>query len=746
MRHRILSILCACLGGGSACAPAGEPQTTLSTVVVSAARTETPAHDTAAGISVIDRDQIERSGARSLPELLRGEAGVHVADLYGDGTTATLDMRGFGPTAGSNTLVLVDGRRLNNNSDIAPPSLTGIDPDEVERIEIVRGSAGVLYGNQAVGGVIHVITRRPARSGGEIRVEGGSYDARGASARLSLADGSGLGGQVWASRRRSDNYRERNDTELDNLGGRIEYGHEGGRLFAEVEHTATDQQLPGSLFRHEMDAGLDQVGAELRRIRRWERLPGSLLEAFFQGGRDRVSAGIGMLPLSALPGEFLDGGAARVSSEIARIRLEQQLPGSLLDDLAGADRRQSADDYAGDFSDSDTDTARIGLRQRLTERWSLEAELTRREEDRDFQISFRGFPGSPATQDRATDTFSPRLIGRLSPGGLPVDLTLGYDREQTDYRLETQFGPQTVDQTISGVYGQAVARPAPQWALTAGVRRAWVDNHITQREQITLGSRTFEVQKPYDLDDRVTVGSLGLSWSPGPAWRLFARADQNFRFATVDEHTNPVFDQPVGLENQTGISYETGASYDWGRGRIELTLYRLELENEISFDATGFANVNLEETRREGLILEGELSPGAGWRIGGDYAYTAAEITDGPFEGNDTPLVPEHSVKLYVDKTFGPHWTLHTEALHVGRQVLGGDFANRVPRLDAYTLVNVHLRFRQGPVELSLRVNNLLDELYSETGSAGLDTAFVTRDAYFPAPERNFRLEAGYRF
>ncbi|MGD2083306.1 MAG: TonB-dependent receptor plug domain-containing protein, partial [Chromatiales bacterium] len=211
MRPHVRAILCSWAAAWSTAGSAADT-TTLDPVVVSAARTETPASYTAAGISVIDRAQIERSGARTLTELLQGEAGIHTADLYGDGVTTTLDMRGFGQTAGSNTLVLVDGRRLNNNSDIAPPALTDIDLDEVERVEILRGSAGVLYGNQAVGGVVHVVTRRPQRSGASVRVEGGSYRGRRMAARASLRDASGLSARVWASRRRSDNYRERNET------------------------------------------------------------------------------------------------------------------------------------------------------------------------------------------------------------------------------------------------------------------------------------------------------------------------------------------------------------------------------------------------------------------------------------------------------------------------------------------------------------------------------------------------------
>ncbi len=702
-------------------AQSAEQPTTLEPLLVSTQRTETPAATAPVGITVIDREEIRRSGARNLAELLGARAGIHVADLYGDGVSATIDMRGFGQTAGSNTLILVDGRRLNNSSDIAPPALAQIDLDDVQRIEIVRGSAGVLYGNQAVGGMVNIITRTPTRSYAELRLESGSYDGRGYRVRTALGDGT-RGAEVWASRRSSDNYRANNRTEVERYGTKLQSGDDWGRISVEAEHTRTDQQLPGSLFASEIDAGPTQVHRELARIRQAYGLPRSLLG-----------------PLRA-------SGLAGVGAQLALIRSLEGLPGALADDLLGADPRGSAPDYAGDFSDGAEDVLRLALRQALAEGWRLETEISRREEHRDFQISFRGYPGSPSTQDRTTDTLGPRLVGQLSPGDHSLHLTLGADWEHTDYGLRTAFGPQGVEQTIGGVYLQTTTQLGDTWTVTAGMRRGWVDNHITQQRTLSLAGRALNILEPYDLPDALTAASLGVSWAPAPPWRLFVRANQNFRFATVDEHTNPVSGQPVGLNDQTGISYETGASLRWPDGHADLSLYRLDLDNEISFDSSGYYNINLERTQRQGLSLEAQWSPARGWRVGGDYAYTSAAITDGPFAGNDTPLVPRQTGRLFVEKDLPGGWTVNTEALGVGGQVLGGDFANRFPRLDPYSLVNLCLSYRKGPLSLSLRGNNLLDERYSQSGAVGYDASYTLRDAYFPAPGRNFSVQAGYHF
>ncbi len=657
-RRHILWLALAC----SAATAADEP-TVLEPVIVSGQRTETAAATAPVGVTVIDRADIERSGAANLAELLASRAGIHVSDLYGDGTDATLDMRGFGQTAGSNTLIMVDGRRLNNSSDVAPPSLADIDLDDVERVEIVRGSSGVLYGNQAVGGLINVITRTPTQSHADLRLETGSYAGRGFSVRTALGDGAS-GAEAWASKRSSDNYRDDNATDLQRYGTRFVHGGDWGRISLEAEHIQTDQQLPGSLF-----------GSEMR-----------------------------------------------------------------------ANPRQSAPDYAGDFSNGGDDVLRLALQQALVGGWRLETEVSRRDEHRDFQISFRGYPGSPSTQDRTTDTISPRLVGQLSPGGLRTDLTLGADWEHTDYLLRTAFGPQGLVQTIGGVYLQTSTRLGDAWTLTTGVRRGWVENLISQQQTLYLGGYVSNELQSYDRPDSLSAASLGVSWAPAPPWRLYLRADQNFRFPTVDEQTNVVSGQPVGLSTQTGTSYETGASLRWPDGLVELGLYRLDLHDEISFDSSSYYNVNLERTRRDGLSLETQWSPTRGWRVGGDYALTSAQITGGPFQGNDTPLVPRYTAKLFVEKDLPGGWTLHTEALRVGSQVLGGDFNNRFPRLDAYTLVNLALRYQHGPLSLTLRGNNLLDERYSQSGAVGYDASFTLRDAYFPAPGRNFRLEAGYHF
>ena len=112
-----------------------------------------------ASVTVITAQQIKDSYAANTPQILEGEIGLVARDYYGNGTKASVDLRGFGETAGSNTLVLIDGRRVNE-IDLSGVDWTQIPLDRIARIEILRGAAGaVLYGDNASGGVINIITK-----------------------------------------------------------------------------------------------------------------------------------------------------------------------------------------------------------------------------------------------------------------------------------------------------------------------------------------------------------------------------------------------------------------------------------------------------------------------------------------------------------------------------------------------------------------------------------------------------------
>ena len=155
--------------------------TDLDQVVVTGTRTALTADQSLAAVEVIDRAQIERTQAHSLQELLRGRAGIDLANQGGRGKVSTLFLRG---TESDHTLFLIDGVRVGSATS-GLTALQDLPLELIERIEIVRGPRSSLYGSEAIGGVIQVFTRG-ARQGTHVRahVGAGSHGLREAGAGL----------------------------------------------------------------------------------------------------------------------------------------------------------------------------------------------------------------------------------------------------------------------------------------------------------------------------------------------------------------------------------------------------------------------------------------------------------------------------------------------------------------------------------------------------------------------------------
>lgn len=138
-------------------------------VTVTARRDPARAYDVPRSVTVIDARELERRLPRTTPEALWDAPGIFVQKTgHGGGSPY---IRGL---IGNQVLVLVDGIRLNNATFRYGPNqyLATVDPANIERIEVVRGAGSVLYGSDAIGGVINIVTRRPAGAGQPLAATG----------------------------------------------------------------------------------------------------------------------------------------------------------------------------------------------------------------------------------------------------------------------------------------------------------------------------------------------------------------------------------------------------------------------------------------------------------------------------------------------------------------------------------------------------------------------------------------------
>lgn len=230
-----------------------------SPIIVTATRIGNREYELTGDITVISAQEIEASGARTVAEVLQQVPGIHVYNLS-TAKSSVADIRGFGDAAVSNVLVLVNDRRLNS-VDLSGPDLIQIPVEAIERIEILRGAGSVLYGDNAVGGVINIITREGR---GDPRWtfinQAGSYGRYKGSGQLSARLGE-LGVYGYASYDDDKGYRDGSDVLSRDFNTRVTYdlGDRVG-LDVEVGGHEDDTELPGGLDENEL-ARLGRRGA-----------------------------------------------------------------------------------------------------------------------------------------------------------------------------------------------------------------------------------------------------------------------------------------------------------------------------------------------------------------------------------------------------------------------------------------------------------------------------------------------------
>jgi len=154
-------------------------------VIVTASRAPESTDDALASTTVITRAQLEQSAVTDLVQVLREVAGIDITRTGGVGQSTGVLLRG---TASNQTLVLIDGVRVSSsNSGLF--DFAHLPPDQIERIEIVRGPRAAYWGSDAIGGVIQIFTRQPGAPA--VRAYGGRYGLAGASASVGVSDDRG---------------------------------------------------------------------------------------------------------------------------------------------------------------------------------------------------------------------------------------------------------------------------------------------------------------------------------------------------------------------------------------------------------------------------------------------------------------------------------------------------------------------------------------------------------------------------
>ena len=213
-------------------------------------------------VTVISRDDIEKKGYKNLQEVLRDAPGITFVDAGGG---ASIDMRGQGDKAVSKVKVLVDGVMMNlldTSHGVTP--INTIAVSNIERIEIIPGGGAVLYGNGTVGGVVNIITKKPAETGGRIGAEYGSHYDKNANAYLGFKINEQLYLNFDYSGRDAHTYRDKEEFRNDYWAAGIRYDiSDRQSLSFKGSRFTEDGTSVGALTKAQMDQDREQSGSSL---------------------------------------------------------------------------------------------------------------------------------------------------------------------------------------------------------------------------------------------------------------------------------------------------------------------------------------------------------------------------------------------------------------------------------------------------------------------------------------------------
>ncbi len=675
---------------GATCA-AQDQVAVLDEVVVTATRFKERIDDKPVNMTVITGEDIRRSAAKTVPDLLSEQAGIQIHDFFGNNaTTTTVDLRGFGITGTQNTLILVDGRRVAD-IDLSGVQWSAYPLANIERIEIVRGGGSVMYGDGAVGGVINIITRSPfdAPGAGGFRARAGSYGTKevGFNAQY-RSEQVAIG--MSASDFESDGYRVNNRNRQTNGAADVRVLTEGGEVGIKL---ATDHQglrLPGAR-QVQPSTGVNLLETNRRGTPTpldWSQRNGNRITAdwlqrvgsgdFNLGAGWRDKEQISYFDFSGFPDYRVAD--LDVWSLSPRMRWSLDLPGGSHSLVAGLDwyewdyqlrRSNSTTNINTPYNVIDARQQNIGVYIHDTVKVSPRLTLTAGLRQERFKAV-------------ATDTFNAAAPGGATGSGAP-----GGSQADSEYAYE------------AGVRYALSAATALIGKTARSFRFANVD-------EIYETSTTFTNQFQFLRPQTAQHHELGAEWRQAGKW---LRASL-FQIDVEDE--------------------------------IHLDAY-----------TTGTGNTNLPPSRRSGLELEGKWQATRMLSLLGAYTYTDAEFLSGVLTGAATtqrnvniagktvPLVPRHKLNLGASWAFTQNTRLSAMVTYTGEQFMDNDEGNTLGvKIPAYTVADLKLSHRQGDWTLSAVVNNLFDRQYY---NYAVRSQFVV-DRYnaYPLPERNAGVTVEY--
>ncbi len=639
--------------------------------------------------TVITKEDIAHSPSNNLPDILGQVPGVQLTTLYGvpaNGAKTSVDMRGFGAFATANTLILINGRRLND-IDMAQVDLSTIPLNSIERIEITRGNSGaVLYGDNAVGGVINIVTKTGV-GGPPVAIRGeagaGSFNTRLANVSASTNHGP-WSTSFYGNAIKSDGYRDNNALDQKNGVGNLNYTTPNLKAFLTV--TGDDQKLgfPGERI-FDPTIGVNQLVTD----RKGTNHP------FDYGNQQGASATAGFTKTIMNGVDLIVDGGVR-------------------------DKKQQAGFFGTSinvpFNYVDTHLQTWSITPRLSIKNDLmgvpSQVLTGIDYyNADYHSDRPLFKGAPPIH--VYDLAQQSLAGywQHTIGILPTtDVSYGARIQNTRLSARDRLDP-----TAPGTFGfETQNLPLDQsetnYALHIGAEHRF--NSV-----FSVFGRAARAFRTPDVDERVASGPLLPTFLP-------------FDFK---------------LKTQTSHDIEGGFRMKSGGFQMQTSVYAMDLENEIHFIPALFYNINLDPTRRTGMETAASYRISDSLLLRGGFAFTRAVFREGQFAGKTIPLVSDTTASAGVTWNIWQNYLVFDGTLRAwGERYMDNDQANTQRKIGADATVDLKLSGAVDHFFWSFAVNNVLNAYYYDYAIA---SAFTPgRFFAYPLPGRSYLVKAGVTF
>jgi iron complex outermembrane receptor protein len=640
-------------------------------------------------ISIITAEEIKLSPAKTLPELLSMESGIQKSSQFGNhAVRSDIDIRGFGARGTQNTLILLDGKRLNDN-DQSTINFSAIPIENIERIEIIKSAGGVLYGDGAVGGAINIITKTPSYKTKKYLIEQtlGSYDsietdvaAKYSNDKISL--------NLFGNLIHSDGYRVNNKLEQQSLLANLSYFFQNTEFFMKFGRSEQNLRLPGDRVVNFV-TGVDEFSSDRK------------------GSDDPFDFAIE-------EGTFLTLGFIHPFGDHIELLID------------GGYKTKDTDIFLkanGEFRN--TSHANIYFSPQL--KWKFELFNTEHNIDVGFDIYHYQFD-LDIENTTAADT--------------------NHSIAQPQHRLD-------IEQENYSLYLNDFFKLTSNTSFQAGARIQHSNVDAFDQFDSTARNAGFaSSQRPsLNKSDRGYMTNFGIKHQFNSYFSSYITIGQSMRFANNDDFNQlaevtfvPSFSN---IKPQRGRYLDGGVTYSSEYINTSLSVYLMQITNQIDFDPARSINRNFEPIKREGLEYSIQFKPIDEITTNFNYAFTKAVFDEGLNKGNDVPLVAKHTANLAFNYNLFRNMNLSATWNYVGDKVFDNDQDNTFfAKIPSHSTIDMKLGYERGNFDVDFSVNNLLNKEYFETGTANslLFDAAHTRFNASPMPERNFSFTIRHKF